>query len=278
MEEPRMLLFDLDGTLLDSTHRLPSSICDSLFEIRRRGIMITLATGRIFAAAAPFVRQLRIRIPLILYNGAVIAEPTGRIIFERRLDRQAAHDALLLAEQFDVHPQLYLDPSEGFFCVDKATDPIKKFSNKDGIPAKKVGNLASYLKETRINPVKLLIIGPREELIRLRKRYQRDHPEPICVLSEQNYLEILAPSVSKGDGMQLLCKFLDMSPQEVVAFGDNLNDREMLQLAGTGIAMASAPEEMRKEADLVVDDIGLFLEGFSESIAHRQVKMGRDSG
>ena len=270
MEEPRMLLFDLDGTLLDSTHRLPSSICDSLFEMRRRGIMITLATGRIFAAAAPFVRQLRIRIPLILYNGAVIAEPTGRIIFERRLDWQVAHDALLLAEQFQVHPQLYVNPSEGFFCVDKATDPIKKFSDKEGIPAKEVGTLALYLAEASINPVKLLIIGSCEELISLRECYQRDHPEPTCVLSEQNYLEILPPSVSKGAAMLHLCKLLGISPQEIVAFGDNLNDREMIQLAGTGIAMANAPEEMREEADLVVEDIGLFLEGFKDLTAMRQ--------
>jgi len=272
MSSPRLLVFDLDGTLLDSQHRVRDGVSEPLAVLRKLGIEATLATGRCVVAAAPFVKQLDLRRPLILFNGAVIATPAGEVRFQARLDRRTARDALLLAREYPVDPQLYLEPADPFFYAPTLTPAVAAFSRKDGIPPRVVGDLVARLDESGRDPLKLLLIGPRPALLELRDRFAERHPEPTCVLSEGNFLEILPPGVTKGTSLERLCRDLDLSVEQVVAFGDNPNDRELLQVAGTSVAMASAPAQMRDEADHVVDDLGGFLAGLVDRLARQGVR------
>ena len=272
MTEPRLLVFDLDGTLLDRQHSLAPDLVSLLCSLHELGIETTLATGRVFAAAAPFIETLNIRIPVILYNGALLATPEGSPLSVQRLGRQAALDALKFAREFAVHPQAYLHPTESFYYASTLTEPLEAFSNKDGIPAKEVGDLATYLGDAYIDPMKLLIIGAREELLRLRQRFQDEHPEPTCVLSERNYLEILAPGVSKGAALRELCGTLGIPLERVIAFGDNLNDLEMIRIAGTGVAMATSPACMQREADIVLEHLIPFLNELLAGMEQKEVR------
>ncbi len=183
---------------------------------------------------------------------------------------QFARDALLLAREFPVYPQLYLDPSDTFYCAEMITDSLRAFSQQDGIPAKEVGNLVTCMERAQVDPMKLLIIGDQDALVQLRKCYRSKHPEPTCVNSQHNYLEILPPDVSKGAALCRLCRLLEIDIEKVIAFGDNLNDREMLLLAGTGVAMATAPKEMLDEADHVVENLADYLETFATILTERK--------
>jgi hydroxymethylpyrimidine pyrophosphatase-like HAD family hydrolase len=118
--------------------------------------------------------------------------------------------------------------------------------------------------------MKLLIIGGQDALGQLRERYRRKHLELTCVNSQHNYLEILPPNVSKGAALRRLCRLLEIDIEKVIAFGDNLNDREMLLLAGTGVAMATAPKEMLDEADHVAENLADYLETFATILTERK--------
>ena len=72
-------------------------------------------------------------------------------------------------------------------------------------------------------------------------------------------LEFLGPGVTKGTALGILCAEIGISADLVMAFGDNLNDLEMLREAGHGVAMGSAPEELKLAADSVIEDIAEFL-------------------
>ena len=76
------------------------------------------------------------------------------------------------------------------------------------------------------------------------------------VRSESNYLEILPAGITKGDGVADLIASLGYSPDEVVAFGDNQNDREMIKLAGWGVAMGNASDELKRVANYVAPTNG----------------------
>ena len=77
MNGVQLLVFDLDGTLLEPDHRLSDARRALLLTLRDRGIETTIATGRLHAAALPFIEALDIRVPVILYNGALVAQPDG---------------------------------------------------------------------------------------------------------------------------------------------------------------------------------------------------------
>jgi Cof subfamily protein (haloacid dehalogenase superfamily) len=269
VSSPRLLVFDLDGTLLDPDHQLRAGVSEALTTLRRFGLETTLATGRCIAAAAPFVRALGLQQPVILFNGAVIASPEGDVCFAARLDRRAAREALVLARGYPLDPQLYLEPEDPFFYAPAHTPAVAAFSRKDGIPPRVVGDLVSRLDAAAIDPLKLLLIGPRPALLALRDRFTETFPEPMCVLSEADFLEILPAGVSKGAALERLCRDLDVPLGEVVAFGDNLNDLEMLRIAGESVAMASAPAEIRDEADHVIDDLSAFLACLGERVARQ---------
>lgn len=271
MQSPRLLVFDLDGTLLDSTQRISPRVFSALSLLQMNGIILTIATGRIPASAAPFLSQLKVDTPAIFYNGGLIARSNGESVYKCTLDRGAARGALLLARDLPVHPQLYLDPSDAFYYAETVTDALRAFSQQDGIPAKEVGNLVTCLEHAWVDPMKLLIIGEEEELIRLRKRFQQRYPEPTCVNSQHNYLEILPPDVSKGAALRRLCHLLEIDIEKVIAFGDNSNDREMLLFAGTGVTMATAPKEMLGEADHVVEDLAAYLEVLATRLIEGEV-------
>ncbi len=249
----RLFVFDLDGTLLGPDHRLPRETVEFLTRELVHKHRFTIATGRSLASTRPFLRELGVGLPVILYNGAVIYDPAGgKVLRELRLPLKMAREALRLARSFPVHPEVYRDIHDPNLYVDQITPAIAAFQRKEGLPAVEVGDLLSSLD---FCPLKLLLIGPREVLPDLETRLREALPQAEVVRSEQDYLEVLPPGASKGEGLRWLCRFLGVSPEEVVAVGDQLNDLGMLEVAGVGVAMAHAPEALRRRARLVIQEI-----------------------
>lgn len=260
VREFELFVFDLDGTLVDSTLRLSEGVRSFLASIRGEGKGITIATGRTFKAASPFIDELGIELPVILYNGAVIMDPkTKLILYERRIPRGEAEVALRILADFELHPELYLEPTDDIFYAPRITPPIADFMAKDKIPGKAVGDLLSFLGSVNRDPIKVLIIGEREELVRFKEQFLAARPRAAVVFSESNYLEILPLEASKGRALKRLCDLLGIPPAKTVAFGNNMNDAEMLEIAGLGIAMSTAPEELKDKADLVINSVDELL-------------------
>ncbi len=119
--------------------------------------------------------------------------------------------------------------------------------------------LLDVLNDADCDPVKMFSIGPRDELERLRTTIHQVEPSVTCVFSEHDMLEFLGPNVNKGTALSILCESIGEAHESVIAFGDNMNDFELLQVAGTGVAMDTAPAKLRAEANLVIRDIAEFL-------------------
>ncbi|MCD6321055.1 HAD family phosphatase [Candidatus Bipolaricaulota bacterium] len=249
----RLFVFDLDGTLLGPDHRLPRETVEFLTHELVHRHRFTIATGRSLASTRPFLQELGVGLPAILYNGAVIYDPVvGKVLWESRLPLEMARGALKVARSFPVHPEVYRDIHDPNLYVDHITPAIVAFQRKEGLPAVEVGDLLSFLD---FSPLKLLLIGPPKVLLDLETKLRGALPQAEVVRSERDYLEVLPPGVSKGEGLRRLCRLLGVSPEEVVAVGDQLNDLGMLEVAGIGVAMAHAPEALRRRAKLVIQEI-----------------------
>lgn len=249
----KLIAIDIDGTLLSDDLTISPKNIEILREVKERNVLVTLCTGRPHVAAKHFANILDIEGPLISHNGAYIVDTRSKkILLNDTLDKETAIDILEFAGKdsrftFSVH--------YGDECYIEKEDEFNIFvqTKVNMVDPQLVPSLIEYIKCRRENPTKLLATGSDRDLDELTPTLKRKFNLRAGFLrSGTNYLDIMALSVSKGRGLEILSRLLDIDRREIVAIGDNFNDLDMLCFAGIGIAMANAPEEVRLKADMVV--------------------------
>ncbi len=243
----RLLAVDIDGTLVNARREITPPVRAAVVAAQERGVRVCLATGRIWPSARRFVEGLGADPPVILYNGGLVYDHLrDEVWFRAPLPMDHALAVLrILRRHPSVQPHLYAD--ERVF-VPRMTEATVAYQQKDGLEAEAVGDLADWL---RAEPMKILNIGERADLLAVGREIDALPFSVNYVYSETNYLEILPPGVNKGSALREVAARLGLERESIIAVGDNLNDLEMIEYAGMGVAMANGPEELRARADFV---------------------------
>jgi len=156
-----LFAFDVDGTLLERDGTLASSTRQLLVRLLQVG-RVTLATGRSLAAAEPWINELRITTPVVLYHGAVVYDPvTGVTLRERQIPGELAGKVFAAARSFPVHPQIYRSLDDPMVYVLEMSRPIEAFFKREGLSGKVIADETEVLA---IDPIKMLFIGDPVEL------------------------------------------------------------------------------------------------------------------
>jgi len=256
----KLIVSDVDGTLFQSGNRVMPRTVELVHQFQQKGGIFTLATGRMKKAIEPFIQELQIRFPVIVYNGTQIVDTrTNRVLTASYLEENLASTALELLEEYSLDPIIHVNQQP---YVANHSKSILEHMEKDGIHCMIHDDLRQLITE---KVTKMLIIGDpanlrqyAEELIRTASNGFQP------VYSDWNYLEILPNGVSKGKALESLAKMERISMEEIVAVGDERNDISMLEAAGLGVAVANANEEVRRHADRVTS--GSWNEGLDELI------------
>ena len=253
-----LVVFDLDGTLVDERLRTRKSDLEAVAELRRRGARVTLATGRTYNSAQAYVSRFEIDVPIILCNGAIIMDtPRQSVLYERRIPADLAMVVLKQSKRLRLEPLIYTDGVNGHPCVGYLTPALRDFLLLEGLHRAEIDVLEQRVK--RDPPVKIQVIGETRTLRLLQEAVLASDPELPIVMSQDDYLEIAPPGASKGQALRKLCRMINVPLAHTLAFGDGRNDEQMLVLAGFGVAMANAPEELRRTADLSTSSVASAL-------------------
>ena len=247
MSRFRLVVADIDGTLLTRDREITPGVLAAVRAAQADGVRVCLATGRIWLSARQYFERLGADPPAILYNGGLVYDFRAATVLRRtHLDYEHARAVLeILREVPEVQPHLYAGDRVFTGRVNELTD---RYRRKDSVQVEEVGDLVAFLPR---DPMKILIIGARPDLERAVSRI-RTIPMPInTVFSEETYLEILPVGSSKGVALEFVAAYLAIPLSDVVAVGDNLNDLEMLHAAGLGVAMGNAPDALKSAADAV---------------------------
>ena len=264
----RLIALDIDGTLVDSRRELTDATVDAVRDAAGRGVRVTVCTGRSLPSAADAVRHLPLNAPYVLNNGAMIYDvPQHRARYLRHLPRRIASDAVRLFRSLGFHPIVYGPlPEVGYFYYD-SFDPenhaFVDYAEQNADRVHRVDDVCDFLRQD----VTCITVAERNERVRSRKshiRAQLPDAEVVFEISpwDRSYsvITVMPSGVNKGDGLRRLALLLGIDLSEVMAVGDNLNDLEMLDVAGLGVAMGNAAPETRARADYVtasVDDEGV---------------------
>ena len=247
------MAIDVDGTLLDSRGRVPEANLDAIAEAAAHGTHIAIVTGRSFNFALPAVERLADPLTLVVYNGAIARMRSGETLLRQLLPREAARDVLAATVTWRDSALLQFDrPSRGQLVYDRLdwTRPNRvKFREKNLALLEEVPALEDALVE---DPIQIAFNGSVETMRELVDTLRRTSALADLSISRTEYLhrdfslvDVAAPNTTKGTALASLAALLHIGRDEVMAVGDNFNDREMLEWAGVGVVMGNASAEMK---------------------------------
>lgn len=259
----RLLVLDVDGTLLDSEHRLRPRVADAVRAAQSAGMGVTLATGKLLPSVRPILAAMGIRGPQITLNGAATVESeTGKAVRFRPLnedDRRAiiatvrAADPSVLISHFSLDA-IYLDqhhPNAGIFAEYGEGPPVF-------IPDLLAGTLPPAAK--------ILLSAAPARLVALRAVVTPRLAGRVSITATTtDFLEFFAAAAGKGRALVDLRARLGLAREAIIAIGDGENDLPLLREAGLAVAMANGAAPTHAVAHHITasnDDEGvaIFLE------------------
>lgn len=247
---PAAIVLDVDGTLLDSQHRVAPATRAAVGRAREAGVRVLLASARGPEGLRPIVDELGLDGPLIAYGGALVcnlrshdARPP-RLRFERRMLRSDARQAVAAAAALGLEVGWH----DGRRWYAPAVGPA--LQREAAITGERI---LPWTEGAVVDgPHKLLAIaGGVRELPALDDLRSALPAGCHAHSSQPGYLEVTARGVEKDSALEWLCADLRIDPADVAAIGDGENDIALLRRAGTGIAMGHAAAHVREAADWV---------------------------
>lgn len=233
----RAVVSDLDGTLLNEQHTIGEFTAHTFQRLEKRGIDIILATGR----SEPDVRQIVASLglsnaTLITANGAKAHNTDGEVLHSNTLCETVAKN--LLSVPFDRKNVVINTYQTGLWYVNEHVPDAEKYFKDSGFSYK----IVDFSTHSVHDVEKIFFLGYSLEYLKPIEQHVKTHYEDHVSLtySSENCLEIMCRGVSKGGTLENLLQERDYGLEDCVAFGDGLNDLEMLTKAGRGCVMGNA--------------------------------------
>ncbi|MCD1261455.1 HAD family phosphatase [Paenibacillus athensensis] len=242
----KLMAVDLDDTLLRDDLTISEETTNAIRQAAELGVTVTIATGRSFPSAAQIARQIGLNVPIITYQGAVVKNLLDEnVLYERTVPVDCARFLLDFCEQRKLHLQLYHGDQ---LYAGEDNDKIKKYVGLTKTPYI-VGDLRQWID---IPQPKLLIVDEPHVCDALLAELQPQLGERLHITkSKPNYLEFMHREGTKGHAVRFLAGHFGCTLDQVIGVGDSWNDREMLEVAGLGVAMDNARPELKAIADFI---------------------------
>lgn len=254
----QIIALDLDGTLLTSQKQILPESLNALAQARRQGVKVVIATGRHHVAIHPFYQALDLDTPAICCNGTYAYHyQNQRVLSGSPLSKE---QALHLAKRLREHPirsLLYVDGAMQYERHDEAIGRWQAWASR--LPEHQrpvIEQVESYEAaiERADNVWKFATVCDDAELLSRFSDQIEQELGLTCERSWHNQIDMAQRGNSKGSRLQEWVMSLGLSMDNVIAFGDNLNDISMLSQAGLGVAMGNSSDEVKAAADMVTTE------------------------
>lgn len=243
-----LVAIDLDGTLVNDRLQIDPRDVAAVRAASAAGVPVVIATGRMFKSSLPYAQQLGLRGPIINYQGAVVREiASGEVLYRCELTPQMQLRVLEYVEPRDWHVNAYVNE---LVYTERARPEADLYQKISMVPYKVVGPLSRWVHAESTKLV-LVDLDPSEVPGRMAELSAWMGSVAKVTRSLDWFIEVINPEVSKARSLAMVAERLKVPQSDVMAIGDNKNDEEMISWAGWGVAMGSAPPEVKKIARYV---------------------------
>ncbi|TPG83593.1 HAD family phosphatase [Brevibacillus laterosporus] len=252
MQNYRMIVLDLDDTLLQDDHTISTHTKSALMKAQEAGVKVVLASGRPTYAMTHIAEELELEKYgsfILSFNGAKIINcKTKEELFSSTLPVETVHELYDISKKEQVGILSY-DGDD--IVAETVTVYTKKESEITGMNIKEVESFSQAITRP---VVKVLMVDDPTKLAIVEKKLQKQLEGQLSVMrSKPFFLEFTEAGVDKGTSLHQLINKLGIEQAEVIAIGDSYNDLAMITFAGLGVAMGNAPDDIKEVANYVTD-------------------------
>ncbi|KRK78667.1 Cof-type HAD-IIB family hydrolase [Companilactobacillus nodensis] len=250
----KVIAFDMDNTLLDSNKMILESSKVAIKRALDMGIKIVMCTGRPLAGVSEYMDELGIHGDdqyVITYNGAIVETAAGKTLNKYLINKDEYVQLVKYGDEHDI--QYYaLDDNSNVYTGNRDVSRvavIQANENHAGIYVRTPDELPEDFAAAKFD-----FVGEIEKLDNTELQVIRDFDEQFNVVREGTvFLAVMNRSASKGFGLRRLAEYLNLTADQVMAFGDEKNDISMFKYAGTAVCMENGSDIAKNFADYITD-------------------------
>ena len=236
-----IIFSDIDGTLLNSAHRITPRTKEAIACVQEQGIPFVIVTARGITGTYPMLEQNDIACPVVTYSGGVILDRDRSVVYHHGFSKKTAQDVVEFIERRG------LDLTWSAYAFEDWVSPRKddeRLRNEERIVMAEAreGDIASIAHD---EVQKLLLICDPAQTVGIEGELRGRFPELAVMRSSSILIEVMPRGTNKAHAVRTLCELWGADPAAALAFGDSYNDMPMLEAVGRGYLMGNAPAELR---------------------------------
>ena len=242
----KLVVIDLDHTLLREDKTISNVNKEAIAKCIEAGLYVLIATGRTHRAAKEYAEQMGIDWPMINCQGAIISDSQGQIAYHLPISNQVSREIIEVLKSFNIDI-IFCHGSDVYGTCNTPTQ--KEYMAKV--------NRKHLPMPEDIGAIEVTKVGAAGEPAHIHQAYEaikeKYADEVNTCKSARNFLEITNKEATKSAAVHQLGEHCGIQKEEIIAFGDSMNDVDLLQYAGFGVAVANAMDELKSVADVITD-------------------------
>jgi len=253
----KLLVVDIDGTIMNKDGTISDEDTRAVAKARDLGVQFSLSTGRVVASSLNVIDQLSLDGYHIFFDGALVYNPkTGKEIHTVEIEKEPLGQIVDYAHNLGLDMDLYSITDYFVRRQTWVTDIRRDFYGLNPI----VADIDRIVREEKIIKGAIVVASP-EEKAKSREVHRQFEGKlnfswtATPAYPDVDFINVIAPDVSKGAALDALVSFLEIPLAGVIAIGDGVNDISLLSTAGLGIAVDNAPGELKAVADYITLDV-----------------------
>jgi Cof subfamily protein (haloacid dehalogenase superfamily) len=242
----RLVAIDLDDTMLTDGLIITPRTKAAIWEARRQGVVVTIATGRMYESALPYAKELELDVPLITFQGALVVTSDGHVVSHRPMSHDISMEVLDFLAAYERHVTLYTDDT---LYLEETSSETDRYRSRIRVKFHVVPSLREMLASRTEGATKYVFMADEDMVSKVLADFEANFGgRAIAVPSKPTFLEIGHRDAGKGVALAEMAEAMGIGPEQVMAIGDSPNDMDMLAYAGWGICMANGVDAAKAQA------------------------------
>lgn len=276
----KLVASDLDGTIIDKDNSIFEDNLKAILDINNSNIPFVVCTGKTYSIYQGLSSCFKASYGIFGNGTSIIDLKTGKEIYKSLLNSSIVKNIIELAKKNNLHVHIYTKNqllTEKLLYLDLRNYRLQKdniYNNK--LEFKIVPDLLDYVSKKDL-PISNIVISSPNSLEKIQNELLSTLEVSVLKIKKQGkfrdtiidkeyeYLDIIPSNVSKGNALKILSDYLKINTNEILAIGDNLNDLDMIEKSGIGIAVNNAYPKLKELADYTTEKT-VEQGGFAEAI------------